>query len=212
MALTLHFLRHGETASSRTGNFCGALDIDLSPEGYRMAEDFCSHYQAHDWTAVYASPSLRTRATAAPFCTQTGLTMHLREGLREIGYGAWEGHSASEVGRDFNEDYLLWLADPGWNSPTGGERGVDVALRAMAVVEEVRQQHDDGDVLLVSHKATIRILLCQFMGIDLGRYRDRLDAPVSSLSSVEFRRNGPILKRIGDRSHLRPELLALPGT
>lgn len=212
MALTLHFLRHGETASSRTGNFCGALNIDLSPAGLMMAEDFSTRYQEHSWAGIYVSPLVRTRATAEPLCRKTGLAMQLRAGLREIEYGAWEGRSASEVGRDFNEDYLLWLADPGWNSPTGGERGVDVALRAMAVIEEIRQQHDDGDVLVVSHKATIRILLCQFMGIDLGRYRDRLDAPVGSLSSVEFRRNGPILKRLGDRTHLRPELLLLPGT
>ena len=56
---------------------------------------------------------------------------------------------------------------------------------------------------MISHKATIRIMLCSLLGIDVGRYRDRLDMPVASLSVVEMTERGPLLKSLGDRSHLR---------
>jgi broad specificity phosphatase PhoE len=30
----------------------------------------------------------------------------------------------------FHDTYVRWLADPGWNAPTGGERGIDIARRS----------------------------------------------------------------------------------
>ena len=46
MTLKIYFLRHGETASSQTGSYCGVLkNIDLTPEGYQIAEDFAQAYQ-----------------------------------------------------------------------------------------------------------------------------------------------------------------------
>ena len=212
MSLTLYLLRHGETESSRTGGYCGRLDIELSAVGREMAEDFAEAYRNHPFAGVYASPMARTRATAEPLCKAAGHELRVRGGLCEIGYGQWEGKSPEEVSREHPEDYLRWLADAGWNAPTGGERGVDVATRAMKVLEEIWLEHADGDVLVVSHKATLRILLCQLLGVDLGRYRDRIQIPVASLAVVEMREHGPLLTRLGDRSHLRPVLRDLPGT
>ena len=55
----------------------------------------------------------------------------------------------------------------------------------LRVVEEIRQHHAAGNVLVISHKATIRIILCGLLGIDVGRYRYRLGCPVGSVSVVE---------------------------
>jgi probable phosphoglycerate mutase len=66
--------------------------------------------------------------------------------------------------------------------------------------------------LLVSHKATIRIILCELLGIDVGRFRYRLDCPVGSVSVVEFAAQGPFLHSLADRSHLTEALRTLPGT
>jgi len=177
-----------------------------------MAEDFAAAYRDHPWAAVYVSPMLRTRATAEPLARATGLELRIRDGLRELDYGQWEGKSPQEVERDHHDDYLRWLAEPGWNSPTGGERGVDLAHRSMTVLWEIQRDHADGDVLVIAHKATIRLLLCVLMGIDLGSYRDRVSVSVASVSVVEFHAHGPLLTRLGDRSHLRETLRTRPGT
>ena len=212
MALSLYLLRHGETEASQSGGYCGRLDSDLTESGHAMAKDFAEAYKDHPFVAVYASPLRRARATAEPLCRATGLEMKLRDGLRELDYGQWEGMTPDTVNREFREDYMLWLADAGWNSPTGGERGVDVGHRSLAVLEEIQRTHKDGDVLVVSHKATIRILLCNLMGIDIGRYRDRVAVSVSSICVVAFHAHGPLLTRLGDRSHLRESLRNRPGT
>lgn len=212
MTLKIYFLRHGETTASQTGGYCGILDLDLTPEGYQMAEDFAAAYTNLAWQAVFASPLHRTIATAKPLCTAVGIEMQLRDGLREIAYGKWEGKTPEEVNQTFHDDYVRWLADPGWNSPTDGEKGVDIARRSSEVLEEIEQTYSSGNILVVSHKATIRIMLCSLLGIDIGRYRDRIGMSVAAVSIVEMAQHGPLLQIMGDRSHLREALRERQGT
>jgi broad specificity phosphatase PhoE len=80
------------------------------------------------------------------------------------------------------------------------------------VVEEIKERYTDGNVLIVSHKATIRITLCSLLGIDVGRFRFRLGCPVGSVSVVEFGSHGPLLKVLSDRTHQSERLRNLPGT
>ena len=212
MGLTLYFLRHGETTSSQTGGYCGTLDPDLTPAGHEMARDFAAAYRDLPWEAVFCSPLKRAVATAQPLCEAVGLTPKLRDGLKEIAYGQWEGKTPDEVNREFHDEYVSWLADPGWYPPTGGERGVDIARRSSLVLDEIEQSLPSGNVLVVSHKATTRIMLCSLLGIDVGRYRDRISLAVATLSIVEMTKQGPSLKVLGDRSYLREDLRKRPGT
>jgi probable phosphoglycerate mutase len=138
--------------------------------------------------------------------------MRLRDGLKEINFGKWEGKTPGDVKAEFHDEYVGWMADPGWNRPTGGERGVDVARRSSMVLDEIEREHLEGNVLVVSHKATTRIMICLLLGIDVGRYRDRIDMPVASLSVVEMTEQGPLLKLLGDRSHLNKNLRERQGT
>lgn len=138
--------------------------------------------------------------------------MEVREDLREIAYGQWEGMTKESVAHDYHDDYVSWLADPAWHAPTGGELAVMIARRGLRVIEEIKNQFADGNVLIVSHKATIRIILCSLLGIDVGRFRYRLVCPVGSVSIVEFTSHGPLLHALADRSHLSASLRSLPGT
>ena len=212
MSLTLYLLRHGETTHSQTGGYCGALDPDLTPAGLEMAQAFANAYGDMDWTAVFASPMKRTIATATPLCKMAGINLQLRDGLKEIFYGEWEDRTPDYVQEHYGQDYLRWMTEPAWNPPTGGETSVQIANRANGVIAEIEGTYETGNVLVVSHKATIRIILCSLLGIDLGRYRDRIDMPVASISVIKFGRYGPMLQRLGDRSHLPEQLRNRAGT
>ena len=212
MSLKIYLLRHGETEYSQRGAYCGALDAMLTPEGHQMAEAFASAYGSIPWTDVYVSPMKRAIATAQPLCDALGLTMQFRDGLREISYGAWEDQELDYVRQHYEQDYIRWQTDPAWNAPTGGETAVQIAARALPVITEIESRHKDGNVLLVSHKATIRIILCSLLGIDVGRYRDRIDAPAASISIVKFGAYGPMLEVLGDRGYMPEHLRKRTGT
>lgn len=213
MNLKLYLLRHGQTPFSRDNAFCGAgLDPELTADGLAMAKAFAAAYRSTSWNAVYASPLRRTVATAQPLCDAIGAKMELRDDLKEIHYGQWEGKTVETINRDYHDDYIRWSADPAWNAPTGGELAVAIARRALLVIEEIKQRFNSGNVLIVSHKATIRILLCSLLGIDVGRFRYRLSCPVGSVSVIEFTSEGPLLHALANRTHLNDELRSLPGT
>ncbi len=213
MPMTLYLLRHGQTPLSRDDLFCGSgLDPELTADGVAMAEAFARAFARIGFRAIVASPLLRTLASARPVSTACGLAVETRAGLREIAYGDWEGKRKTEVELTFHDDYVRWSADPAWNAPTGGERAVEVARRASEVVEALKNRCAEGPVLVVSHKATIRILICHLLGVDVGRFRDRFACEVGSVTVVEFGRQGPKLLALGDTSHLPEELRHLPGT
>lgn len=198
---------------SRANVFCGSgLDPELTPEGEEMARSFADFYGSIEWQAIYASPLRRAVATATPLSQAVGLPIETRDDLKEIGYGSWEEQTVEVVSERFHDDYLRWTADPAWNAPTGGEAAITIARRGLQVVEEIQSRFAEGNVLVVSHKATIRIVLCSLLGIDVGRFRFRLGCPVGSVSVVEFSKHGPLLETLADRTHLSQGLRDLPGT
>ncbi|HKO97936.1 MAG TPA: histidine phosphatase family protein [Pyrinomonadaceae bacterium] len=213
MSLTVCFLRHGQTALSRSDVFCGSgLDPELTPEGLEMAQAFAAAHRNNPWTAIVTSKLRRTIQTAQPLCEALQVEAEVHDGLNEIGYGKWEGLTKEEVDRAYHDDYVNWLADPAWHCPTDGELAVEVARRSLEIVEGLTERFSEGNVLVVSHKATIRIILCSLLGIDVGRFRYRFGCPVGSISTVDFTSHGPFLKVMADRSHLSERLKSLPGT
>lgn len=213
MGLQVYFLRHGETPFSISGGFCGDLDLELTDQGQAMAAEFAQTYAHKPWQAIFASPLKRTAATAAPLCKILGMEPQAREGLREMSFGDWEEKTRDDVKSQYLEDYIRWMTEPAWNAPPGGgETAVEVANRAMPVIAEIEDTCTKGPVLVVSHKTTIRIILCQLLGIDLGRYRDRIDCLAGSISIVKFDEHGPLLQGLGDRAYMSNALQKRLGT
>jgi probable phosphoglycerate mutase len=212
MALRLYLVRHGQTDSSLHNQFCGAIDPPLNATGRKMAEALAEKYGTHPWAAIYASPLERALSTAAPTAARAGLEVRVEAGLREIAYGEWEGKPEAEIERTDSVRFHAWSSHPGWVAPPGGESGAAIAERTLAVVGLIRDRHADGDVLVVSHKATLRVLLCALLGVDLDLFRSRIAQKVCAVSVVAWRPSGPLVEVLGDESHLPPALREGGGT
>jgi len=201
--LTLHLARHGDTTQSADGTFCGDLDPPLTEKGKQQADRLCNVVTKLGISALYVSPKLRARMTAEPTARATGLQPKTEEGLREIGYGSWEGRKEVEIRESEPQAYWAWVTDPALVSPPGGESAFAIAARSLPVILRVRQEQPNANVLFVSHKATIRVITCALLGLPLGRFCDRIACPTASLTTFEFSDRGAMLVRIGDTSHLR---------
>jgi broad specificity phosphatase PhoE len=202
MTTRIYLIRHGATTLSAEDRFSGGTDIDLSDEGRWQAACLAKRLADDNITAVYASPMRRTVETATLIGQPSGLTPHLRQGLREIHHGRWETLSRAEVERRFPEEYAAWQEDPFTFAPEGGESGVMVMARALPVMREIVVQHAGETVAVVSHKATIRLILSSFLGFDARGYRDRLDQSPACLNIIDF--SDPVRARLmlfNDVSH-----------
>ena len=205
--LTIHLVRHGETEASSEHRFCGVSECDLTERGRRQVEAVADRCAAEgDWRAVYTSPSGRCRLLADAVGTRAGVAVTVADGLHEIDHGAWDGRSEAQIQAEQPEAFAAYSRHPDVYGAPGGEIGYQVAARAMPVIEHIVETHDDGDVLVVSHKGTIRIVVCALLGIGIGLYRARIAQPVASFTVFEMGPDGPLLRRLGDVSHLPPEL------
>ncbi len=212
-SLTRIFLvRHGATVLTAEDRFAGATDVPLSDEGRAQAERLSLRLAEEQIAAVYASPLSRTMETARLIVAPHALPVQAREGLREISHGRWEGKTRDEVEAEFPEEAQSWGKDPFTFAPVGGESGLAVTARALPELIEIVRSHPGARVLVVSHKATIRLLLSSLLGFDPRRYRDNLDQSPCALNIVDFK--DPVRARLtlfNDTSHYAAAGLAIPA-
>jgi probable phosphoglycerate mutase len=83
----------------------------------------------------------------------------------------------------------------------GGESGKMVLDRALPAIGRIVAKHAGQTVLVVSHKATNRLLLAAWLGFDPRRYRDRLAQDLACLNIIHFKDVGPQIVLVNDTSH-----------
>jgi broad specificity phosphatase PhoE len=183
----IHLVRHGATQLTAENRFSGAVGVDLSEEGRRQAELLGERLQRGRIDALYSSSLSRAVQTAEIIGARCGLTPSIVDGLREIDHGHWEGLTRADVEERFPGEYQAWEEDPFTYAPEGGESGVAVLARALPALRAIVTKHPAQHVVIVSHKATIRLLLSSLLGFDERGYRDRLDQAPACLNVLDFR-------------------------
>jgi len=202
----LFLVRHGATQLTAEDRFSGAVGVDLSKEGRAQVKRLARRLAGEPISAVYCSPLSRTVETASILAEPHKLPLITRDGLKEISHGRWEGLTRPEVEARFPGEYSAWEADPFTFAPQDGESGVGVLARALPVIREVVVAHAGQNVLVVSHKATLRLLLSSLLGFDARGYRDRLDQSPACLNVIDFK--DPVRARLmlfNDVSHYQDQ-------
>jgi broad specificity phosphatase PhoE len=180
-------IRHGATVLTVEDRFAGATNVQLSDEGRGQVGRLATRLRDEKIAGVYASPLDRTMETARILAQPHGLEVQARDGLREISHGHWEEMTRKEVEAKFPEEAREWENDPYTFAPAGGESGLEVTARSLPALIRIIRAHPGGNILVVSHKATIRLLLSSLLGFDPRRYRDNLDQSPAALNIVDFK-------------------------
>ncbi len=211
MSTRVLLVRHGATRLSAEDRFAGATNVELSEEGRDMARRLGRRLAGMPVAAFYASPLDRTMETARLIAEPQGLPVTPDDGFLEINHGVWEGITRAEAETRHAASYALWEADPFTYAPDGGETGLAVTARALPALRRVVEAHPDSIVCVVSHKATIRLILSSILGFDPRRYRDHLDLQPASLNIVDFRDAVHArLSLYNDVAHYADDGLAIP--
>ncbi|PWT80063.1 MAG: histidine phosphatase family protein [Blastocatellia bacterium] len=187
MTTRLLLVRHGETTLTAEDRFAGSTDVPLGTNGRVQAERLAKRLARDSLAAVYCSPMQRTVDTAAIIARPHHLELIKRDGLREVDHGRWEGLRRADVETEYPAEYAAWEEDPFTFAPTGGESGVQVIARALPSIREIVVAHPGENVLVVSHKATIRLIIASLLGFDARGYRDRLDQSPACLNVLDFK-------------------------
>ena len=153
-------IRHGETAWNVDTRIQGQLDIPLNAKGEwqasQLAKTLASQEPLH---AVYTSDLKRAHQTATAVAVQQGLAAISHPGLRERGFGAFEGKTFAEIEKDLPEDALRWRKrDPHWTPPNGGESLVVMEQRVRQTLDELAAKHMGQHIALFAHGGVMDLL------------------------------------------------------
>lgn len=212
MTTRIFLVRHGATELSAEDRFAGETNVALSDIGRNQVHRLATRLASEPIVAVYASPLSRTAETARILAEPHGLSVVLRDGLREISHGHWEQMLRAEVEQRYPEEYAHWEEDGYTFAPQGGETGLAVTARALPALLDIVSAHPRQQILVVSHKATIRLLLSSLLGFDPRGYREHLDQSLAALNIIDFR--DPVHARLtlfNDTSHYAEAGLAVPA-
>ncbi len=159
----VYLLRHGEIAENRGETRYGAFpDARLTDLGRRQALAAGARLADVAFAAAYASSFRRARETATLVLGERDVELQLDDRWRERDFGDMDGLTLSEIERRFPPGRpVLFATEDG--TPAGAESLRSVRDRAVAALNDLVARHPAEAVLVVSHKTTLRALLCHLL-------------------------------------------------
>lgn len=160
-------IRHGETAWNVDTRIQGQLDIELNETGRWQARRLARALASEEISAIYSSHLQRAWDTARAIAQVTGQTPQADEGLRERGFGIFQGKTFTEIEAVWPEQALRWRKrDPRW-APENGESLLDLRQRVVQTVSELAKHHAGKQIVLVAHGGVMDVLYRAATGQDL---------------------------------------------
>jgi len=180
-------LRHAETPSNAAGRTQGRSDLALTERGMRQAATVGLAIAPYRPQAVYSSPALRARLTAAEVSKFLGLDVVVDERLHEVDHGDVDSLTGEEIRERFPEFLERWRGpDVAELRMPGGESMRDAQQRMLDFARDAAARHPDAEVVAVSHNLALHALLTAALGAPLAAFRAfRID--LASLSVAELR-------------------------
>ncbi len=142
-------IRPGATEFDEQGRIIGTLDIPLSELGLQQAESIACESTDHDVKAVFSSPSLAAQQTAEIMAKQHGHKIKVRDALRNIDHGLWQGKELEELRNTQPKIARQWEEHPETVCPPGGESVEDAIPRVQKFLLKLQKKHKSGTIVIV---------------------------------------------------------------
>ena len=136
----------------------GQLDIPLSANGRWQAERLAHALRGEPIQALYASDLTRAWETAQYLSQTHGRQVIKEPGLRERGFGDFEGKTFAEIAALLPEQSMRWRRRDPEFSPRGGESLVALSARVVEAAERLAARHPGEQIALVGHGGVMDVL------------------------------------------------------
>ncbi|MBW4440426.1 MAG: histidine phosphatase family protein [Plectolyngbya sp. WJT66-NPBG17] len=163
----LLLVRHGETEWNRQGRFQGQIDVPLNDNGRVQAGQAAEFLKSVQIDTAISSSMARPKETAEIILKyHSEIELKLRDDLREISHGLWEGKFESEIEADYPGLLHQWQQHPETVQMPEGENLQQVWDRAVAGWSAIVESAQPGEtILVVAHDAINKAILCYVSGL-----------------------------------------------
>lgn len=199
----LILIRHAEPDASVHGRCYGSLDVGLSAAGREQAAAVAAGLAAADLGAVYASPLLRARETAAAIAARHGLPVLIDHGLRELDFGDCEGRSYEEIAATMPDLYARWMSEPTTVEFPGGESFDALRARATAAAARIHGDLIGRTAAAVTHGGVCRALLADVFDLPT-ELIFRFDISYARATVIDWYDDEPTVRLVNGRANDLP--------
>ena len=147
--------RHGETQWNKQNKICGRTDILLTQKGKEQAKRLAEEVQKHDIDIIISSPLKRAQQTSEIVSKVCGTSIITDDRLIEQDYGIYEGKDRNAFSFLKNKKHFAYKYP-------NGESMMQVAHRVYELLNEIKSNYSDKNVLLISHGGVCRIINTYF--------------------------------------------------
>ena len=201
--MRLILVRHGKTDWNETGRCQGVSDVPLNRGGVEQAEKVAFSLKDERIDRIYSSDLVRAKTTAEKIAAYHSIDVSIRDDLREMDQGIFEGLDFSYIREKHSDVLEHWREDPETLQLPGGESLKGVQQRAIDAIADLKSRFGSQSVVVVSHNMVIGTLFCSFTGSSLKKLRDYI-VDEASKSVVEVYDDRFVIISFNDIDHLRP--------
>lgn len=152
-------VRHGETAWNVDARIQGQMDIGLNDKGRQQAQRVGKALSGEAVTAIYSSDLGRAFETAQSIAEAAGMQVVPQTGLRERGFGMFEGKTFDEIQETWPDHATHWRKRiPDWEPPEGGESLLQLRERVSRTAQALAARHTGEQIVLVAHGGVLDTL------------------------------------------------------
>lgn len=170
--LTFYLIRHGRTEWNDLGLLQGTGDSPLTKEGIKGAIATGKALNAINFTMAFSSCLKRTIDTAKYIIGSRQIPLFQHQDLNEHFFGSWEGVQIDTL-RNLDEFKQMQNSPADYQALTNnGETYQTLAKRSMNAINHIIQINDQGNILVISHGHTLRMLIALMNGASWQQHRD----------------------------------------
>jgi alpha-ribazole phosphatase len=202
LGVKLFLIRHGQTLWNLEGKYQGDRDIELTGLGIRQAGLAQEYLRDVDYASIYSSPLKRAVVTAEIINAGRDKKIIIRNDLKEIDFGRWEGLTFDQINTRYHKDYQAWLEDPYANAPTGGEDFTNLVSRTSQEINRIVAENKEGsEVMICTHGGVIVALLVWWLKVPPERWRSLIQYQ-GAINIVVIHQGFPYISQINYNGHL----------
>ena len=203
----IFIVRHGQTSGNRALKYFGITDIELNENGINQAVLVSKRLKKESISRIYSSSLKRAFKTAKIIAKPHRISVELKEDLKEINFGDWEGLSFQEIQKSYPHEFSKWQNNIMNFTTPHGESILELKRRVETAFKEILNSARENNVVIVTHGGPIRIILSKILSPNaLETVFWKIKQDNAALNIIENTDNTQIISLINGTSHLNKNL------
>ncbi len=185
--MKIYVMRHGQTDWNVEGKAQGRTDIELNNTGIEQARQAKEQIEKYKIDLIICSPLKRARKTAEIVNETANCKIINDERIIERSFGCMEGKKGEEW-KKIMEDKKHTISNYNLcENEQNIEPMKEMCTRVWNLLDEVKENYNDKNILLVTHGGTCRAINAYFNGIGEDGYVQGVDIKNCEIKEYEYK-------------------------